>query len=182
MVAYPQPFHPVSADESRWLCKARDGDLEAFEQLYRRYADEVYGACRRLLGSSEDAEDMTQRVFVRAWRRLGSFRGESRLGGWLRRIAVNLIIDERRAHWYDELMAPSDAIELANVSPGRTSEAAIDLERAIRSLPAGPRRVLVLHDVEGFTHREIGKLLGISVGTTKTQLFRARRALKEYLR
>ena len=174
------------ADEDRWIDSARRGDLSAFEQLYRQHVRQIYGACRRLLDSDQDAEDMTQRVFIRAWQRLAGFRGNSRLGTWLRRIAVNLIIDERRARWRQELELSADDSaqrpeETVPAPLARSSTDAIDLERAVRRLPHGPRRVLVLHDIEGYTHKEIAQMLGVVPGTTKTQLFRARRALQEIL-
>lgn len=182
MVSVPhRPVDDASA-EARHIEEAKRGDVKAFEWLYRRYAAGVHGTCHRLVGRAEDAEDFTQRTFEKAWRGLRGFRGESGFGGWLRRIAVNLVIDERRARWREELSTTSEEHDVADPAPRRASDAAIDLERAIRRLPAGPRRVLLLHDVEGLTHREMAERLGVSVGTTKTQLFRARRALEEWLR
>ena len=170
------------ASEAWWIERARRGDRDAFERLYRRYERQVYGVCRRLLDTDQDAEDMTQRVFLRAWRRLDGFRGDSPLGAWLRQITVRLVIDTRRAGWRRELDVTAQEEELDPAPRRRSSVAAIDLERAVALLAAGPRRVLVLHDVEGYTHHEIATMLGVTVGTTKTQLFRARRALKESLR
>ena len=138
--------------------QAKRGDIEAFEKLYRSYVRQVYGVCRRLLDSTQDAEDMTQGVFLRAWRRLGSFRGDGRFGTWLRRIAVNLVIDERKSSWRRQF--ETETAEQPNADPilERAPGTAMDLERAIAHLPAGPRRVLVLHDVEGYTHAEIAGL------------------------
>ncbi len=168
--------------EAIWIERAKQGDLDAFEKLYRFYVRQVYGVCRRLVDSEQDAEDMTQRVFFRAWRRLDSFRGKSRFGTWLRPIAVNLVIDERKSSWRRQLEL--EIGEETGQSPAREAEpgTALDLERAIGLLPPGPRRVLVLHDIEGYTHAEMAALLGVTTGTTKTQLYRARRALKESLR
>ena len=168
--------------ESHWVERSRRGDVDAFEHLYRRYVRQVYGACRRLLDNDQDAEDMTQRVFLRAWSRLEGFRGDSGLGTWLRRIAVHLVIDQRRASWRVSQVLPAEELTLAAAPPLRSSLAAIDLERAIGQLPSGSRSVLVLHDVEGYTHAEMAALLGVTTGTTKTQLHRARKALKESLR
>ena len=168
--------------EARWIERAQQGDLEAFERLHRFYVRQVYGVCRRLLDSKQDAEDMTQGVFLRAWRRLDSFRGNSRFGTWLRRIAVNLVIDERKSSWRRQIESETAEDTARSSAPGAEPGMALDLERAIALLPPGPRRVLVLHDVEGYTHAEMAALLGVTTGTTKTQLFRARRALKESLR
>lgn len=176
-----EPSGDTSTIESERLAAAKGGDLAAFEWLYRSYVRQVYGTCLRLTDRAQDAEDFTQRVFVRAWRRLESFRGDSPLGPWLRSIAVRLMIDERRSRWREDLATVEHDREFEDPAPRRVSDAVIDLERALRTLPPGARRVLVLHDIEGLTHREIAGRLGVSVGTTKTQLFRARRALKERL-
>lgn len=175
--------HLSSSDqETRWIELARRGDLDAFEQLYRSNVRQVYGVCRRLLDNDHDAEDLTQAVFLRAWRRLGGFRGRSRFGTWLRRVAVNLVIDERKSSWRRQFDAESEEESDREAARSASPGAAMDLERAIALLPPGPRRVLVLHEVEGYTHAEMARLLGVTTGTTKTQLSRARRALQELLR
>lgn len=166
--------------ERRWLARARDGDAAAFEQLYRATVGQVFGASRRLCRNDAEAEDITQKTYLRAWTRLDSYRGDGRFAAWVRRIAVRLAIDALRARAAEpsvstEVAAPLPAVER------RSSLAAVDLERAVGSLPEGARRVFVLHDFEGFTHAEIAEALSVSVGTSKTQLFRARRALKEWL-
>lgn len=168
--------------EERWIDGSRRGDPGAFESLYRTYVRQVYGICRRLLDDNEDAEDMTQRAFLRAWERIDTFRGESRFGTWLRRIAVHLILDERRSMWRRTFDAEVGDTAEEMPAPAEAPGAALDLERAVGTLPPGPRRVLVLHDIEGYTHVEIAEMLGVTAGTTKTQLFRARRALKGILR
>lgn len=169
-------------DDRLLIGLAKRGELQAFEQLYRRYVRQVYGVCRRLLDSNEDAEDMTQKVFLKAWRGLEGFRGESRLGTWLRRIAVNLVIDEQRASWRQQLESLTDADLERLETTAAPAGTGLDLERAVLQLPPGPRRVLVLHDIEGYTHLEVATLLGVTVGTSKTQLFRARKALREWLK
>ena len=171
----------VHPDEHAMIERASSGELDAFEQLYRRYARQVYGTCRRLLDTDQDAEEMTQRVFLKAWERLSSFEARSRLATWLRRIAVNLVIDQKRSLWREQLQASADESAPLRATSTQQAPLALDLERALRRLPDGARRVLVLHDVEGYTHAEVAGLLGVSVGTTKTQLFRARRAIREWL-
>lgn len=167
--------------EQDWIERAKQGDLEAFECLYRAHVRQIYGLCRRLLGTTQDADDITQSAFLKAWRSIKTFRGESQFGTWLRRIALHQVIDERKSAWRRYLENPvDDSIERVAVRSAATQDR-IDLEQAISLLPTGSRQVLVLHDVEGYTHAEIAKLLGVTPGTTKTQLFRARRALKELL-
>lgn len=170
-----------SDTEAVWIAHAKRGSVDAFERLYRLYVRQVFGVCRRLLDSNEDAEDMTQRVFLQAWKRLEGFRGDSGLGTWLRRIAVNLIIDQRRAGWREQLESLGDEKDQLPSPRERSPGKVVDLERALGMLARGPRQVLVLHDVEGYTHAEVAALLGVTVGTTKTQLFRARKALREWL-
>lgn len=167
---------------SDWVRRAQQGDETAFEQLYRANVGRVYALCLRISGDPARAEELTQDVFVRAWEKLASYRGESAFFSWLYRLAVNVALadlrsERRRAKgvWATEEL-PSDVAAKA-VNPG----ARIDLERAIASLPPGARAVLVLHDIEGYRHGEIAELTGLAPGTSKAQLHRARRLLKEAL-
>jgi len=163
--------------------QAQSGDAAAFERLYREQVGRVYALCLRLTADPADAEERTQDVFVRAWQRLGSFRGESAFSSWLHRLAVNVVLGERRGtRRREQRVLPVDdpgALE----RPGRPAGGVepLDLERAIATLPAGAREVFVLFDVEGYHHEEIAELAGIAVGTSKAQLFRARRLLREML-
>ncbi|MBX6421580.1 MAG: RNA polymerase sigma factor [Nevskia sp.] len=166
--------------------KAAAGDARAFERLYRMHVDRIYGLCHRLCnGDVARAEQAVQDAFVRAWEKLGSFRGESRFGTWLHRLTVNLVLGEHRLlrrwiHFEDALTADG---ETAAAEHARRPDEGLrmDLERALARLPKGARAVLVLHDVEGYRHEEIAELTGIAVGTSKAQLHRARRLLKEWL-
>lgn len=171
--------------EDAWVRRAKRGDVDAFEALYRSHVRQVYGVCRRLLNHDQDAEDITQQVFLRAWQRLASFRGESRFGTWIKRVAANMVVDARRANWKQALETPhndGDPVDQGMATAGESRAATrLDLEELIQRLPSGARQVLVLHDVEGYTHEETASMLGVSVGTTKTQLFRARRALRNWL-
>jgi RNA polymerase sigma-70 factor (ECF subfamily) len=152
------------------------GDAAAFERLYWRHAARIRALARRLLGPGE-AEDGTQEVFVRAWRRLHQFRGDAAFGTWLHRLAVNVLLRElERARRH----APAEgSLELLAVEtePGADP----DLERALATLPAGIRAVIVLHDMESYTHDEIGELLGIGTSASKMRLHRGRTALRQWL-
>jgi RNA polymerase sigma-70 factor (ECF subfamily) len=162
------------------------GDHAAFRELYRQHAGRVYALCLRLTGNAADAEERTQDVFVRLWDRVGSFRGESAFTSWLHRLTVNVVLNERRTGGRRERrVAPAaDPAVLEQAGGGRDVQPglAIDLERAIAALPDGAREVFVLYDIEGYSHAEIAGLTGIAEGTSKAQLFRARRLLREKLR
>jgi RNA polymerase sigma-70 factor (ECF subfamily) len=163
--------------------RAQAGDLGAFESLYRAHVNRVYALSYRLSGNADLAEELTQEVFVRAWRKLGSFRGESAFSTWLHPLAVNVALSERRARRRRESrVTTTDDIEALDRdgTPVPTG-GALDLERALRTLPEGAREVFVLHDVYGYTHEEVGSLAGIAAGTSKAQLHRARALLREAL-
>ena len=163
------------------LRRARQGEVGAFEGLYRRHVARVYALCRRLAGEAVLAEDLTQETFVRAWQGLASFRGESAFSTWLHRVAVNVVLahlrrSASRPAWVD-LDEATGVETILQFRPGET----LDLERAVARLPLRARTVLVLHDVEGYRHDEIATLAGMAVGTSKAQLHRARRLLREAL-
>ena len=163
--------------------RAQQGDVAAFEQLYRQNLDRVFALCLRLCGDGVRAEELTQDVFVRAWQKLGSFEGKSAFSTWLHRLAVNVVLGDRRAEGIRVGKVFGTDDPAAFESPGRAVDPgqAMDLERAIASLPPGARTVFVLHDVEGYKHEEIAELHGLAVGTCKAQLHRARRLLREAL-
>ena len=163
--------------------RAREGDRAAFERLYRDSVGRVYALCLRMSGDAARAEELTQDVFVKAWRKLGSFRGDSAFSSWLHRIAVNVVYQEgrtekrRRARIIPAEEAAAVDAPGVPVSPG----ARVDLERAIGGLPPGARSAFVLHDIEGYTHKEIAEMVGSAEGTVKAQLHRARKLLREAL-
>ncbi|HXH63350.1 MAG TPA: sigma-70 family RNA polymerase sigma factor [Gemmatimonadales bacterium] len=163
--------------------RAQAGDQAAFEGVYRDHAARVYALCLRLTGSVSEAEERTQDVFVLAWRRLATFRGESAFATWLHRLTVNLVLTERRTARRREarVLPMEDPASLEHHDGSARPGERLDLERAIAALPTGAREVFVLFDIEGFTHEEIGRRCGIAVGTSKAQLFRARRLLRERL-
>lgn len=162
--------------------RAVAGDTEAFERLYRAHVGRVYALAVRLV-DEEWAEDLTQEVFIRAWRKLDSFGGRARFGTWLHRLAVNLILTRRgtlRSRQRRQV-GGDDVVGLA-AAPRRENPAArLDIEAAVRTLPERAREVFVLYDVEGFSHEEIAGLMQVSVGTSKSQLHRARMLMREYL-
>jgi RNA polymerase sigma-70 factor (ECF subfamily) len=166
------------------LRRAFDGDPDAFEAVYRAHVGRVHAVCLRMTGDRRRAEELTQDVFVRAWERLASFRGESSLASWLHRMAVNVVLEdarsERRRHARVESREDPAAAE--RPGSGGEPETGIDLERAIAALPPGARTVFVLHDVEGYRHGEIADLTGSAEGSVRAQLHRARRLLMEALR
>jgi RNA polymerase sigma factor (sigma-70 family) len=160
---------------------AAAGDAHAFERLYRRHLARISSLARRMIGP-DDADDATQAVFIRAWEKLGTFRGESAFGTWLHRLAVNVMLARRttlgveRGRFQDS----EGTVEALTSRPSRP-ELSIDFEEAIGRLPNGAREVFVLHDIEGYKHEEIAGMLGIVAGTSKAQLHRARMTLRGYL-
>src|SRR5690242_3466492 len=161
--------------------RARAGDTRAFERLYRRHAARIHGLARRMVGF-EQADEVTQDVFVRAWEKLGTFRGEAAFGTWLYRLGVNVMLSRRswmgvQRRRFDDREGALDAIAARPVR----ADFSMDFERAIVLLPEGAREVFVLHDVEGFKHEEIARLMHVTTGTTKAQLHRARALLRRHL-
>ena len=173
--------HLAAGEETLLVRRARRGEMEAFEELYRLHLGRVYALCRRLSGDPARAEDLTQGVFVRVWQRLDSFRGDGSLAGWVRRVALNVALGYLRSPERREL--PRETVEPATAAPaaGAAPDLRRDLEAAIGRLPSRARTVFVLHDVEGYRHAEIARLTGRAVGTCKAQLHRARRLLREML-
>jgi len=165
------------------VARAQSGDQTAFRDLYRQHAGRVYALCLRLTGDDGDAEDRTQDVFVRLWDKLRSFRGDSAFSSWLHRLAVNVVLNERRTTSRRErrVMPAEDPDSMVGAQHAAPLHLNIDLERAIAELPDGAREVFVLYDIEGYGHGEIAQLVGIAEGTSKAQLFRARRLLREKL-
>ncbi len=163
--------------------QAQQGDHAAFQLLYREHVGRVYALCLRLTADPTAAEEFTQDAFVRAWERLASFRGESAFSSWLYRLTVNVVFQSRRAARRRTQRVLTTADPGALERPGRETNPGLglDLERALAALPAGAREVFVLYDVEGYGHQEIADLSGIAVGTSKAQLFRARRLLRGML-
>lgn len=172
-----------AAPVSDSVALARGGDPDAFEALYRSHVGRVHALSLRLTGDARAAADLTQDTFVRAWEALDSFRGESAFGTWLFRLAVNVFLgDKRRAARRERrVIAVSDPGLHERPGAAGSAGATLDLEQAIAGLPERARMVFVLHDVEGYQHGEIAAMIGVAAGTSKAQLFRARRLLREAL-
>ena len=171
-------------DDLELIQQARRGDGGAVRMLYERHAGRVYAVVKRLAGDDHAlAEDWAQEAWVRAIRALPTFRGDARFTTWLHRIAVNSALHGRRTRLRRtgrEAPLPDDAGPPVRAS-AETSVLRMRLERAMELLPPGMRRVLVLHDVEGYTHEEIGQMLGVNPGTCKSQLFKARARMRRLL-
>ena len=181
-----EPGQPVTGDdESSWVEQAQAGDKRAFEQLYRHHSGRIYALCWRLCGGDAAlAEDLVQEAFIRAWNKLRLFRAESSFGTWMHRLAANVALSDRRIRLrrvtretaMDETVERT-AVGAADVTQGLRT----DLEQAIQALPERARTVLVLFDVEGYQHAEISELTGMAVGSSKAQLHRARKLVREAL-
>ena len=172
-----------SADlEFAQRCQAGDG--AAFEELYRRYAGRLFNLAWRMAGSSDAAEDLLQEIFLAAHRKMPGFRGESSLGTWLYRLAVNHCLDYLRGR-QAKMSRATEPLDNGQGEPATGTRvsvvAKLDLERAIGRLPEGCRAAFLLHDVEGFEHREVAQILGISEGTSKSQVHKARMRLRVML-
>jgi RNA polymerase sigma-70 factor (ECF subfamily) len=163
--------------------RAQAGDVDAFELVYRAHANAIDALCRRMCGNEIEARELVQDVFVRAWERLRSFRGQSSLGTWLHRLAVNVVLERWRSAKRDALrmIDDPDGIELGGSSSQPDLDTAMDVAVATAKLPEGARIVFVLHDIEGYSHDEIATMTGIAAGTSRAQLFRARRSLARML-
>lgn len=168
-------------DDGTLILQAQQGDGGAARALYQRHAGRVYAIVRRLAGDDSLAEDWAQEAWVRAFRALPTFRGDSMFTTWLHRIAVNSALHGRRGRERRTgREAPLDDTAAVGPAAERTV-LRLRLEKAMARLPEGMRRVLVLHDVEGYTHEEIGEMLGVTAGTCKSQLFKARAKMREML-
>lgn len=168
----------MEAPLTQWITKAKEGDKNAFGQLYELHVGKVYSLALRMLADPGHAEDATQELFIKVWHQLPSFRGDSQFSTWLHRIAINTVVDfSRRLKPVQPLgeiepcaaQAPSDNLELS------------ELEQGIWRLPEQARKVFVLFALEGYRHQEIAQLLGIAEGSSKAQYHRARQLLKEWI-
>jgi len=172
----------LTPSEADLVHSAQQGDRSAFEWLYRTHVGRVYAICLRMSGESGQAEDLTQEIFIRTWKKLGSFQYKSAFSSWLYRLAINVILSHRQQRGRHRLSQIDDEeIALVETGGNRNPAGAIDLERAIAALPSGARTVFVLHDIEGYEHDEIAELTRTAPGTTKAQLHRARKLLREML-
>lgn len=167
---------------------ASKGDMAAFEELYQRHHRRVYSICLRMLQNPYEAEDLTQDVFIQLYRKVGSFRGDSAFTTWLHRMTVNQVLMHfrKRNVKFEKVTEEGetpDQIVTGTADPDRMPIVdKIALENAIEELPDGYKNVFLLHDVEGFEHEEVARILGCSVGTSKSQLHKARLKLRKLLK
>jgi len=182
---------PVAIDKDATdleLCRmASEGSLPAFEVLYERYHRRTYSLCLRMTGNQTEAEDLTQEAFIQLFRKVGSFRGDSAFSTWLHRLTVNQVLMHFRRRSVKNEKTSEDGevpeqIVHGTANPNKMPVVdRIALKNAIAELPNGYRRVFVLHDIEGFEHEEVARMMGISVGTSKSQLHKARLKLRGLL-
>ena len=188
VTVHPSAQAGARAAELQLVDRCREGEVGAFEELYRQHSGRLFSLAVRMLGNQWDAEDQLQEIFLSAHRKLESFRGESALGTWLYRLAMNQLLDyvrSRSARTGQLTDGLDDATLLADGRGHRLADQAInriDLERALGELPDGCRAAFVLHDVEGLEHKEVSDVLGIAEGTSKSQVHKARLRLRGLLR
>jgi RNA polymerase sigma-70 factor, ECF subfamily len=186
ILQFPSKASGVSpATEEDLASRCRRGDVEAFEVLYHRQAPRIYTLACRIAGSPEDGEDLLQEIFLQAYRKLGSYKGEAAIGTWLYRLAVNHCLDYVRGR-QAKMNKVTDTLDADHsyqpLARRETPDIRMDLERAVERLPDGCREAFVLHDIEGLDHKEVGALLGVAEGTSKSQVFKARAKLRAFLR
>ena len=188
VVEQPQAESRLEESDFELTQKAAGGDVLAFEQLYRRHFRRVYAICLRMTGNPVEAEDLTQDVFVHLFNRVGSFRGESAFTTWLHRLTVNQVLMHFRKRSTKSEITTEEGETPEQIVRGTENPNAmpivdrIALEKAIEQLPTGYRTVFVLHDVEGYEHEEIARMLGFAEGTSKSQLHKARLKLRTLIR
>jgi RNA polymerase sigma-70 factor (ECF subfamily) len=171
-------------DDAALVARLKAGDASAYEALHRLHAPRLFNLAYRMLGSAADAEDAVQETFLLVFRKVRGFKGESSVGTWLYRLGMNLCIDRLRSRASGEARRtrPIDADPFPAPAGGDEMVLTrLDLERAIGELPEGCRAAFLLHDVEGFDHREVGAILGVSEGTSKSQVHKARVRLRAHL-
>lgn len=188
-VEAPEFSENISGDSSDLTLaqSAAKGNMFAFEELYNRHHRRVYSLCLRMLQNTHEAEDLTQEVFIQLYRKIGSFRGDSAFTTWLHRMTVNQVLMHfrKRTVKFEKTTEEGETPEQIVVGTGNQDKMPIvdkiALDSAIALLPAGYRNVFVLHDVEGYEHEEVARILGCSVGTSKSQLHKARLKMRKLL-
>jgi len=169
--------------ESELIARAKQGDQDAFHQLYENYYRRIYALCWRMLADKDSAEDVCQEVFVQLWQKINNFRGESKFSTWLHSVATNIVLGHLRKqkNWFQRIFS----IEDQNVEEGSVElideRESSDLDKKIQQLPERARIVFVLFAIEGYRHEEIAKMLNMAVGSSKSQYHRAKSLLKASL-
>jgi len=172
---------PKRAEDARLVERVLEGDIEAFESLYRRHAPTLFGLALRMLHNRSDAEDLVQEIFLQAYHKLSRFEGRSAFGTWLYRLGTNRCLDHLRSRSNKEQSRTdpiSPALSAARL-PGGTR--GLELERAVAELPPSSRAAFLLHDAFGYEHKEVSQMLGIATGTSKSLVHRARMKLRDRL-
>jgi RNA polymerase sigma-70 factor, ECF subfamily len=191
-VARPRRTETSELPEAEAIRLAQQGDAAAFERLYRLHSRRVYSLCLRMVGNTAEAEDLTQEAFLQLFRKIATFRGESAFSTWLHRLAVNVVLMKLRKKSgtetsLEEVTEPdeeSGGPRRDFGGPDLTLSGSIDrlnLQRAVEQLPPGYKAVFVLHDMQGYEHNEIAKIMNCSIGNSKSQLHKARMRLRELL-
>jgi RNA polymerase sigma-70 factor (ECF subfamily) len=178
--------------EAEAIRLAQQGDVAAFERIYRLHNRRVYSLCLRMVGNTAEAEDLTQEAFLQLFRKIASFRGESAFSTWLHRLSVNVVLMKLRKKRMPEVsLEETTEPDEESGGPRRDFGAPdlqlsgsvdrVNLQRAVEQLPPGYRAIFVLHDVQGYEHNEIAEIMGCSIGNSKSQLHKARMRLRELL-
>ena len=182
-ISAKSPADAQVAELAATVVSAQSGDVGAYERLYHQHVGRIYAICLRMTASPDRAEEATQQAFINAWRRLETFSGDH-FAAWLKKIAVNAVLSEARSRGRRQEDAMDDVEQAAAAEsprPVAVPDHGLDLESAIKILPERARTVFVLHDIEGYRHREIAEMIGVAEGTSKAQLHRARKTLREVL-
>jgi RNA polymerase sigma-70 factor (ECF subfamily) len=186
-LAAPREVTPERASDFALAQRAAQGDMQAFEELFRLYRRLVYSLCLRMTQDVSEAEDVTQEVFVLLFRKIGGFRGEANFTTWLHRLTVNQVLmrfrktkSRREDALVEEEIRPHESVRPTSPKASQLIDR-ITLENALAQLPPGYRAAFVLHDIEGYDHEEVARLLGCAVGTSKSQLHKARTKLRKIL-
>jgi len=178
----------VKSSDFQLAQAAANGDMASFEELYQRHNRRVYSLCLRMLQSAHEAEDLTQEVFIQLYRKIGSFRGDSAFTTWLHRMTVNQVLMHFRKRSVKNEKTTEEGETPVQIVAGTENPRKmpvvdrIALDRAIAQLPKGYKTVFILHDIQGHEHEEVAKILGCSVGTSKSQLHKARMKLRKLLK
>ena len=186
-LAAPREVTPERASDFALAQRAAQGDMQAFEELFRLYRRLVYSLCLRMTQDVSEAEDVTQEVFVLLFRKIGGFRGEANFTTWLHRLTVNQVLmrfrknkSRREDALEEEEIRPHESVRPTSPKASQLIDR-ITLENALAQLPPGYRAAFILHDIEGYENEEVARLLGCAVGTSKSQLHKARTKLRKIL-
>ena len=192
--SWPESGRAVTLESTRTQCsdqeltrQVADGDMQAFEAVYRRHHRRVYGLCLRMTRNVAEAEDITQEVFIHLFRKIGSFRGEAAFTTWLHKLTINQVLmhfrktKARREQATEDGLPPAPVVASGAAASRLPLLDRVTLDNAIAQLPPGYRMVFILHDVMGYEHEEIGRMLGCADGTSKSQLHKARMKLRKLL-